>query len=81
MPRREPPELRFSNEPLGEDRLLTTVKAAGLLAIAPATLRWWRNWADYGPDFIKVGRAVRYRVEDLRAWLRKQTMRPGRGKP
>jgi predicted DNA-binding transcriptional regulator AlpA len=32
-----------------------------------------------GPPFVKIGRAVRYLVEDLDAWLQKYRQEPGKG--
>ncbi|EFD51811.1 DNA binding domain, excisionase family [Micrococcus luteus SK58] len=36
------------------------------------TLAHWR-YVGRGPRFVKLGRAVRYRAEDVRAWLEAQT--------
>ena len=30
-----------------------------------------------GPPYIKIGRAIRYRVADLDEWLNARTVRPG----
>ena len=32
-----------------------------------------------GPPFVKIGRAVRYLVEDLDTWLKKYRQEPGKG--
>ena len=32
-----------------------------------------------GPAFVKIGRAVRYLVEDLDAWLEKYRQEPSKG--
>ncbi len=42
-----------------------------------ATLRRER-WKKTGPRYVKVGGAVRYRVEDLMAWLDKCQMGDGK---
>lgn len=47
---------------------LTTKQAAKLIGIQPATLEHWR-WAKTGPRYLKLGRAVRYRREDLQDWM------------
>ncbi|MFL0418411.1 helix-turn-helix transcriptional regulator [Sphingomonas sp. 179-A 4D3 NHS] len=39
-----------------------------MLGLSPATLRNMRVKGD-GPPFVKMGRAVRYREEDLRDWV------------
>jgi excisionase family DNA binding protein len=48
---------------------LTTKEAAHYLGLAPATLACWRVRKSDGPRFVRLGRAVRYRVPDLDAWL------------
>jgi len=48
--------------------LLTEQDVAKLLHVSLASLRRWRL-LDRGPRFIKVGALVRYRPEDLEAWL------------
>ena len=44
--------------------VLTVVQAATYLGLAVSTLNKWRCHGG-GPVFIKLGRAVRYRQEDL----------------
>jgi predicted DNA-binding transcriptional regulator AlpA len=51
-----------------EARLITEGKAADLLALSVKTLRNWRL-SGYGPLHLKIGRLVRYRLGDLKAWL------------
>ena len=48
--------------------LLTAERAAELLAVKASTLANWRS-AGRGPAWIMVGGAVRYRVEDLVAYV------------
>ena len=55
------------------DRLLTRVEAAEYLGIRPQTLATWSLSGRYGLPVIRVGRAVRYRLSDLDAWLAKRT--------
>lgn len=38
----------------------------------PSTLQSWR-WLGKGPAFIKIGGKVRYRIEDVEAWLKSRT--------
>jgi predicted DNA-binding transcriptional regulator AlpA len=52
-----------------DDRFLTETDVARLLGISPRTLQAWRYRGGHTPQFIKVGRAVRYRLGDVRAWL------------
>ena len=51
-----------------ERRVLTTHHAAEYLGVSRRTVEDWRR-RGVGPRYAKVGRAVRYRVEDLDAWL------------
>lgn len=48
-------------------RPLTTPQAALYLGLSKSTLECWRARGE-GPRFLKLGRAVRYRVEDLDAF-------------
>ena len=48
--------------------LLTVEQAAIYLGLARSTLNKWRCHGG-GPTFIKLGRAVRYRQEDLEGFL------------
>lgn len=53
--------------------LLTTNQAAEYLGgLQPNTLEGWRVQGR-GVPFVKIGRLVRYRVEDLDAYLTAQT--------
>ena len=45
---------------------------AAFLGVTEATLADWR-YRRRGPAFVKVGRLVRYRLEDLDAWLDTET--------
>jgi predicted DNA-binding transcriptional regulator AlpA len=51
--------------------LLTEEDVAKQLHISVASLRRWRL-ERRGPQFIKVGSLVRYRPEELEAWLGSQ---------
>jgi len=48
--------------------VLTVQQAAEYLGLAVSTLNKWRCLGD-GPVFIKMGRAVRYRMEDLEDYI------------
>lgn len=50
---------------------LTPHEAAEYLSVGYSTLKKWRVNGD-GPRYAKVGKAVRYRVEDLNEWLAEQ---------
>jgi len=48
--------------------VMTVQQASDYLGLAVSTLNKWRCLGG-GPVFIKMGRAVRYRVEDLETYL------------
>ena len=60
--------------------LLETGQAADELGLSPRTLEGWRRRGE-GPRFLKFGRRVKYRPEDIEAYkaarLRESTL-PGR---
>ena len=52
--------------------LLTEDEAAALLKVQPATLATWRVRGRPYLRFVRVGRCVRYRLEDLIAFINRQ---------
>lgn len=48
--------------------VLNTRQAAQALGLRPSTLETWRV-RGAGPVFLKLGKAVRYREEDLKTFL------------
>lgn len=48
--------------------VMTVQQASEYLGLAVSTLNKWRCHGG-GPVFIKMGRAVRYRIEDLEAFV------------
>ncbi len=66
----------MTSNPIGERdeigrRLLRPDELASLLGIPLATIYRWRSRGD-GPPGIRVGRHVRYRLEDVDRWLDEQ---------
>lgn len=53
--------------------MLNEDEAAELLGIKPQTLAVWRCRGANDLKFVKVGRAVRYRLSDVEAWVEKRT--------
>lgn len=54
----------------GGDRLLTEAQTAELLGLAPSTLRRRRSTGDPNqPDYVKIGRSVRYRSSDVMSFV------------
>lgn len=60
---------------LDDDTLLAEGEVAKLLGISPRTLQKWRYEGGHTPAFHKVGRAVRYRLGDVKEWLRERRRR------
>ena len=50
------------------DKLLNEHDVARMLGMSVASCRRWRLFRR-GPHYIKIGASVRYKPEDLRAWL------------
>ena len=59
-------EMNMSNKTLAST--VGSDAAAQIIGCAPRTLPNWRAQGR-GPRFIRVGRLVRYRIEDLEAYL------------
>lgn len=78
-----PTRTTTANAGLGVPRLLLTEgEAAAAIGFTPRFLQNRRLRGD-GPRFVTIGRSVRYRPEDLTAWLEAQprhtsTSDPGR---
>ncbi len=53
--------------------LLDEKQAAEFLGVAPQTLSNWRCSDRYGLSYVKLGRAVRYRLDHLEKWLEART--------
>jgi len=56
------------------EQLLTTQEVAELLQISEQTLHQWR-YRKISPKGIRVGRHVRYRINDLEDWLDEQAQK------
>lgn len=55
---------------------MTTAELADYLKVEPKTLTNWR-YLGRGPAYVKHGGMVRYRREDVDAWIRQHTVQPG----
>jgi len=51
------------------ETLLTPDEVADFLCVTPHTLSVWRCTGRYNLPFVKVGRRVRYRKEDVEAFV------------
>jgi hypothetical protein len=55
------------------DRLINDVEAAAILSLSPSYLRSLRV-SGGGASYVKIGRAVRYRLPVLLAWANSNTV-------
>jgi predicted DNA-binding transcriptional regulator AlpA len=55
------------------ERLLDSKEAANILGCTQAALVFWRR-KESGPNFVRLGRLVRYRECDLIRWIERQTV-------
>ena len=58
----------MTTENNGIPALLNEHEVARISGLSVASVRRWRL-LQQGPKYIKIGSAVRYRTEDVRAWL------------
>jgi excisionase family DNA binding protein len=58
----------LSESCLNSSRMLTDREVAETLCVSVASVRRWRLLRQ-GPRFLKLGSSVRYRREDVDAWL------------
>jgi excisionase family DNA binding protein len=62
--------LKHSSELPSENRPLTDVEVSERLGVSRFTVRSWRL-KGVGPRFLKMGRAVRYRLQDVDEYERR----------
>ncbi len=56
-------------------RFLDTPEAARIFGIPASTLVYWRGVGE-GPNYVKIGRRVKYELSELLAWLRRRNPGP-----
>lgn len=54
-----------------DGQLMDSKQAAELLRCTEAALALWRR-KETGPSFVRMGRLVRYRKQDLLSWIEEQ---------
>jgi excisionase family DNA binding protein len=54
--------------------LLTPEQAAGILGVTAGTLNVWRATRRYPLPFVKIGRKVMYRTDDLERFVASRTV-------
>ena len=57
--------------------LLSLRQLAEYLGVPPSSVYYWRTQGK-GPPGFQVGKALRFRVDDVDAWLQEQAARSGR---
>ncbi|SEJ33265.1 Helix-turn-helix domain-containing protein [Azotobacter beijerinckii] len=62
-------QLRTAAETLDPTDLLTDAQVALMLDVSPKTLATWRSTGRYGLPFLRIGARIRYRRQDVLAWL------------
>jgi predicted DNA-binding transcriptional regulator AlpA len=58
------------------NRLLPPDEAATLIGVTPGTLQVWRSTNRYPLKYVKSGRLVRYRLEDILDFIESRTITP-----
>lgn len=56
-------------------RVITEREAAAFTGVSQAALRLWRR-ESRGPAYVRFGRAIRYRVDDLDRFLDQHRVEP-----
>lgn len=57
------------------DQLITAEEAAKKLCVAPQTMHNWRCQRR-GPAYLKLGRSIRYKIEDLEIFIAQRRIDP-----
>lgn len=55
------------------NKLINPEEAATLLGICKDTLNVWRSTKRYNLPFVKIGRKVMYRVDDINSFIEQNT--------
>lgn len=59
-----------------QNHLLTPAEAGAILGVTVGTLQIWRTTRRYPLPYVKSGRLVRYRIEDVQAFIESRTVSP-----
>ena len=68
MPGAEGNKMKDPGTDFPPTQLLNEIEVAELLSVSRKTLQAWR-WRRTGPSFLKLGGAIRYRLEDIQAYM------------
>ena len=58
------------------DRLMTRKEVARYLGLNVNTIQRWHWKGSDAPPFIKIGRSVRYKESEVKAWVERTTAKP-----
>ena len=58
---------------MNHSNLLTAAQVGEMLGVTPQTLAVWRSTGRYSLRYVKSGRLVRYREEDVIAFINSRT--------
>lgn len=58
------------------NNLMTNEEAAAMLGTTVSTLQAWRSTKRYNLKYVKIGKSVRYRLEDVQAFIESRTVSP-----
>lgn len=56
------------------NNLISSEEAAEILGISPGTLAVWRSVRRYPLPWVKCGRLVRYKIEDIETFIASRTV-------
>lgn len=73
IPPELPPEELEVIHSLPDQALLTAIEAAAFLRLKYHTLAWYRSQGG-GPKFVKVGKTIRYRVGDIKSYVKAEVV-------
>ena len=60
----------------GLTNLLSPAEAAAILGVTVGTLSVWRCTRRYNLPFVKIGRTVKYRPQDIEEYIDRQAVEP-----
>lgn len=69
QPNNTNPRAPIDLDALPKSHLLDDIDTGNALDVSPGTLAVWRSTGRYNLPYVKMGRKVRYRVGDLRAFI------------
>ena len=62
------------NTTKGIPRLLNSEQVAEILGVEPGTLGYWRCTGRYNLPYVKIGRLVMYKANDVNEFIQRRTV-------